>query len=176
MYIPAALANALNGRPVEKVVFTRDQVANMGWAIERRIENQAGRSLQRRLRARPEPEPKGDTWIYRLGSDVPDHWIPLIPVRGTDDAEMVLQRGRLSDWRDDQGAKGIILRPERRLLINEEEVPNGGVVITRHYQYARDTHGGIHLWMARRKRPSRGNEQSGLVFDRILLAEDGTNG
>jgi hypothetical protein len=63
--------------------------------------------------------------------------------------------------------QGVILEPDSDLVLNEEEVPRAGAVVTRTFQYTRWTDGGVHLWLARRKRPGRGEGSSGLRFDFI---------
>jgi hypothetical protein len=63
------------------------------------------------------------------------------------------------------GPKGRILAPDRPLRLYEEEVPNGGVVVTRAWQSARGADGRVMVWMARRKRLGRGDRGSGLKFD-----------
>lgn len=56
----------------------------------------------------------------------------------------------------------------RALRIYEEEVARGGVQVLRHWKRARGADGRTVVWMARRKRPGRGDRGSGLEFDTIL--------
>jgi hypothetical protein len=65
------------------------------------------------------------------------------------------------------GARGRILVPERALRLYEEEIPSAGIEVTRGWQLARGSDGRVCLWMARRKRPGRGERGSGLEFDAL---------
>ena len=64
-------------------------------------------------------------------------------------------------------ARGLLLQPDRRLLLHEEEVPASGVVVTRAYQLCRSPDGGLHAWSGRRKRPGARLESPGLAYDVI---------
>jgi hypothetical protein len=46
-YLPNTLYHALEGDPVEKVNFFRDEMANLVWAVEERYENEAGYVINR---------------------------------------------------------------------------------------------------------------------------------
>ncbi len=182
LLLPSTLVASLESDPVESVGFVRDEAANLAWAIEASIEGPTGTPLRRRLlwslaSGGAEAEPAGSAagtsaWRYRLQTAVPPWWIPLAPERtAADSAQVRLRRARLLAWRglDTRfvGAIGRVLAPERALRLYEEEVPKGGVEVTRAWQLARDEEGGVHLWMARRKRPGRGERASGLRFDAL---------
>ena len=174
LLIPAVLPPHDRGRPVEEVLFLRDEVANLGWAVERVIEGPSGRRV---LRDREPPagadlQPT-EAWAYRLSSPVPAHYVPLVPV--TLDGEAIrLQRGRLATATGSTGARGLILAPDRRLLLHEEEIPANGIRVTRAYELARSPDGGVHLWMSRRKRPGGTPRAPGLRHD--LLTPPGEPG
>jgi hypothetical protein len=184
-----SLSSTLHGGPLEAVSFVRDEAANLAWAIEGRIETVGGRSLSRRLtakhaarrdaRARTERTSTGAgdedaPWRYRLQTPVPPYWIPLVPERPDPrSAAVVLRRARMlagGELEDPQevGAKGTLLTPARPFVLHEEEIPRGGVQVTRQWQVARGADGSLHLWMARRKRPGRGERGSGLQYDTML--------
>jgi hypothetical protein len=186
LFVPPALAGSQNGRPVEAVTLVRDEQANLGWAIEQRIELPTGEPMPRRAQwVRPEDaeteEGEGaegeattttDTWRYRLQTSVPPWWIPLVPERISETAPDVrLRRSRMQSWSELDpalvGAKGNLIGVPRALRIYEEEVPKGGIQVTRAWQRARASDGTVHLWVARRKRPGRGDRGSGLEFDVI---------
>ena len=107
--------------PVEEVALLRDEAANLGWAAELRVESPAGRTIDRAARARaamtpPEP-PAQDAWRYRLSVPVPEHLVPLVPVRSLDDGALYLQRGRVeaADGEDPRrGARPRARARERR--------------------------------------------------------------
>ncbi len=177
-FLPPTLGSSLTSDPVEHVLFIRDEMANMAWAIERTVPGADGRPVdrfeayqeKRRAAAPPEPIPEGASVDYRLASTVPDHWIPLVPVRvGEDQRAIALQRGAMLDP-ETGGAilpLGRILTPGRRLLFREETVSRAGERVARHFQHTRWIDGGSLLWMGRRRRPGRGEGSSGLRFDSV---------
>jgi hypothetical protein len=87
--LPPSLVRGVEPRPVEEVLFLRDEMANMAWGVERVIES----------------EQTSNTLRYRLATEVPDYWIPLLPVQGP--AGLRLRRG----WCSGRMARGS--RPAR---------------------------------------------------------------
>jgi hypothetical protein len=177
-----ALGAPQNGPPLESVGFVRDEEANLAWAIEERIETAAGGWVTRRLLAGRTPETAGQpgppvagdpdaAWRYRHQSPVPPYWIPLVPERVDEDSPQVrLRRARMLAWEelDDPsaaGPKGRVLAPQRPLVLQEEEIPTTGARVTRRWHLARGADGRPHLWLARRKRPGRGERGSGPGYD-----------
>jgi hypothetical protein len=176
LLLPPALAGRTESRPIEEIALSRDEVANMAWATELRIESAAGRVVDRAARARaampPAPRADDDAWRYRLSTQVPEHQVPLVPVRSTADGGLYLQRGRLAVSAQDEvvtrGALGEILEPDRALAIHDDEIPATGARVTRTWQMARTARGGSVLWVGRRKRSDRPPRSPGLVFDEVL--------
>lgn len=174
-FLPPVLGPMLESRPMEDLSLLRDEMANVAWAVERVVESPAGRPLDRHeayqetlAEQPPSPAADGAPLMYRLGTTVPDYWIPLLPVK--DGTTLRLKRGALPAFGEGgiQGAqlpKGRLLEPNRELLLFEEEVPREGARVTRTYQYARWIDGTTHLWIGRRKSPGRGEGASGLQFD-----------
>jgi len=152
----------------------RDEVANLGWAVELRVESAAGRVIDRAARARAEaptlPTASADAWLYQLSSRVLDDFVPLVPVRSTEDGSLYLQRGRIATSVSDsgvvtRGTVGQILEPDRALLIHDNEVSPDGIRITRSWQLARTGSGSVILWVGRRRSPADPTRSPGLVFD-----------
>jgi hypothetical protein len=178
-YLPPTLGTSLHGPPIEDVLFLRDELANLVWAVERIVESPLGRPLDRAeavFRARPEtPPPASETgaFVYRLATEVPEHWVPLTPQRAAAGSPPIQFQRR--------GApQGRILEPERDqvspaapLRIEEGEVTRAGARVTRAYQYTRWTNGATYLWIGRRKGAGRGEGASGLRFD-VLEPRPGT--
>lgn len=123
-------------------------------------------------RASAEP-PEDEPWRYRLQSPVPPHWIPLVPERiEPGSAQVHLRRARMLAWEELEdpgvaGPKGRLLAPARPMILQEEEIPRTGAEVTRRWQLARGPDGRLHVWLARRKRPGRGERGSGLRYDSI---------
>jgi hypothetical protein len=158
--------------PLEEVLLMRDEASNLVWGIERVVEGASGRRITRR-RERPEATPQAppDQWTYRLTSSVPAGFIPFVPVRlgGAADAAIRLQRGRLAGSGRGGAPRGTLLEPERRLLLQEEEVPVSGVRLSRAYQMCRGQDGSVHVWMGRQKRAGRQHVGGGLVHDELSI-------
>jgi hypothetical protein len=176
LFLAPALPTIVESRPVEEVLFLRDEVGNLGWAAELTIESAAGRRIDRAAlarAARPEPPtPADDAWLYRLGTTVLDHQVPFAPVRGPD-GELYLQRGRLATASDDagvttRGALGRILEPDRALLVLDGEVPSTGMRVTCSWQLARTPGGQPVCWQGRKKTAAPPRRAPGLVFDEVV--------
>jgi hypothetical protein len=172
LFLPPSVETADAGRPLEDVRLVRDEVGNLAWAVERRVESAAGRPVDLTARAASladapdEPATEDDRWRLVLSTAPPEAWVPLVPVRLGAGGAIRLQRGRVPvAGRGTRGARGRILEPERRLLLHEEEVLSTDVAIVRRFQSARDQRGRLHTWVGRRKGPTRGQGTSGLVFD-----------
>jgi hypothetical protein len=161
------------------VLFLRDEMANLAWGVERLTESPSERALNRfeaylEQKGRSEPEKAvpsssaSEPLRYRLSREIPDYWVPLMPVRKGQGLR--LKRGRVlkADGSPEViRARGRILEsdPTRALELYEEEVPREGVRVTRGYQYTRWFDGSTHLWIGRRKQVGSGEGSSGLRFD-----------
>jgi hypothetical protein len=162
---PGALA-PVQSSAVEDVLLLRDELANLVWGIERTVLGASGQPLDRtlewRIRAPATPLPSGDlTPQYRLGSTVPDYWIPYLPVQLDSTGHLQLRRGRLPNATT--GPQGRMLAEETALFL--EEVPREGVHLERYYRWARSADGSGYLWIGRRRSTGRGEGRSGLRFD-----------
>lgn len=174
LYLAPRLAQPLLGPVVEQVVLARDEQANLGWAVEQLRESplQVGVELSA---ARP-PDSLGDPDVapdYHLAQAPPPHWIPLLPVRIGDTEQVALARGSVLDL---TGGRRVVRSvtgllgggPDGALLIPEEEVPAGGLIVQRSYQAARWVDGTLHVWAANRTRVSSGLPPSGVRFDFLV--------
>lgn len=169
---PAAGA-VLSADPVEDLVLLRDEGANLAWAVERLVERPDGGVLDRyedyqaKLAAVPEPPPaQAGVPRYRLGSEVPHYWIPLVSERPDPPAPATrLRRATIARPDVPPGPSGRLLRGPDPFVLRTEEVPREGAHVTRAYRYARWSDGSTHLWVGRRKVPGRGEGSSGLRFD-----------
>jgi len=173
LFFLAPTIRPIDGPVLEEVMLLRDELANLGWAVERRLESplEAGVETARDVvDLAPAPEAPRDVPVYRLASPVPAHWVPLLPVRVSDDsAEVRLARGAVLDLsgvpRTITSSARLLDPGEGRLLIHEEEVPREGVVVRRTYQAARWYDGRLFVWAGNRASIGRGEGSSGLAFD-----------
>jgi hypothetical protein len=178
-FLPPSLLKSLESQPIEEVLFLRDEMANVAWGVERLIESASERSLnrfeaylekkRRKPETAPQTPPEPETLYYRLMTEVPDYWIPLMPVRVGQGLR--LRRGEVLNTegsRESVHALGRILESgQGKLSLFEEEVPREGIRVTRSYQYTRWIDGSTHLWIGRRKQVGRGEGSSGLRFDSL---------
>jgi hypothetical protein len=156
----------ISGPAFEDVLLLRDELANEAWGIEQTVAGASGlpldRALEWRMKAPVTPPASGDSVLqYRLGSTVPDYWIPFLPVQLDPTGHLLLRRGRLP---------GAPTSPQGRMLGEEasvflEEVPREGVHLMRRYRWARGPDGSGYLWIGRLRTTGRGEGRSGLKFD-----------
>jgi hypothetical protein len=187
-FLAPTLPLPLAGDPIEEVALFRDEMANVCWAVERKIQGPAGTTIDRYREASRTPvhqrlvDPPADArLIYRLASPVPESWIPFVPVPATTDntdAGVQLERRVLLRF-DATGTaravhpRGLLLRSdpslpvdtEEPLRLHEEEVPREGALVTRAFQYARWCDGESFLWVGRDKRVGTGEGSSLLRYD-----------
>ena len=184
-FLPPALGRSLQSPPIEDVLFMRDEMANLAWAIERSLESLVEQPVLRTDTTTP-ADSASDTGgsapseanlpRYLLSTTVPKHWIPLLPVQLREEGKVVsrLRRGAVlqpDGSHEIHRAEGQILNKDPRLLMFDEEVPREGIHVARHYQLARWIDGSTWAWMALRKFVGRGEGSSGLRFDSVETQE-----
>ncbi len=125
------------------------------------------------------PPPAAAPVRYRVMNDVPENWIPFVPVHVDGSVrEVQLQRAALP--RILAGAPPTTapekVRPRTSLLrqglpgtyfLHEEEVPRAGAVVDLAYQRTRWLDGRVFCWYGARKQTGRGESWSGLAFDQL---------
>jgi hypothetical protein len=168
LLVPPAAPNVLVGNPLEEVLYLRDEMANMAWAVERRVEGPSGISRSREDEPRPAPfvpaRDPGADMDYQLENDVPAWWIPFLPV-STGYATIALRKGAMLKNGSPVLPIGILLRPGSPLVLDDEEVPREGVRVQRVPALARNVDGGYLRWVTRKATVGRGEGASGLAFD-----------
>ena len=187
LFVAPTVNFVVDGDNLEDVVFIRDDIADMAWAIQRRVLGQLDvgvdgyESYRQRIAKNPPPspptaQPNGPEIYYLVGTTVPDPWIPLVPVKAPD-SSLWLRRGVM----DHPEAPGLVtvraevLEPSQPLFLRNHVIPRAGIEVVRYFRRTRWTDGSTHLWLARRTRPGRGEGYSGLGFDLIVnLTTTGT--
>jgi hypothetical protein len=179
LFLAPTLMRTMESKPLDEVLFLRDEMANQAWGIEQYAEGASGLSLNRRednlarqrAREATAPAPSNDGALaWRLATTVPGYWIPLIPIQiQAGQGAIRFRRGTIIQQDGSarpQTAMSQILRAGAGPLdIFEEEIPREGARVTRSYQYARWIDGSPLLWIGRRKTIGRGEGSSGLRFD-----------
>lgn len=170
--LPATAVHRLTSTPLEEVLLLRDEMTNLGWAVEQVVEGADGAPLRRSERWHRPPAtqaPAAERLRYRLGTTVPPYWFPLVPARTPtgDVPELVLQ---LMAYSTDPDAVpfGTFLRTG--LVIADDRLPREGRRLVRDQVLARWSDGGVVAWQRRRAATGRGEGSSGLRFD---IAEAG---
>lgn len=164
--IPPTVETTDAARPLEDVRFLRDEASNLAWAVEHRVESATGRPVDLGAYGGAPTSAAGenDRWRYVVATAAPENRVPLVPVRiGDEDRPIALQRARIGG----QGARGRVLEPQTRLLVDEEEVPREGARVVRRFQSARGPDGRLHVRVGRRKGPGRGEGSSRLELDAV---------
>ncbi|WP_367847068.1 hypothetical protein [Rhodoferax sp. WC2427] len=95
LYLCPAL-HSLEGPPLEHVMLVRDEMANMVWGIEKRVQGSSGEPIDRKFEStrlsttqtlRPTviadapPASAGALLQYTLQTPVAAHWVPFLPVK-----------------------------------------------------------------------------------------------
>ena len=175
LFLPPTAGYLAESKPVETVLFLRDEMADLAWAVEACVEDNLGRTVDRRAawvghRTLPPGDPAQPG--YRVETVVPDYWIPLAPEQLADQQSVRL---RLVPMEADDGGAPRIIEPRGRLLtandsdgrlwVFEEELTREGMQVDRVHRYARWQGGRTASWTARRRSAGRGEGSSGLRFD-----------
>lgn len=195
LFVAPAATEVINGEPLEKIVFVRDEMSNNVWAIESTVLDYAGRPTDGRIKGqdyveylknlRPFTAPSNPNQAelsYQLASQVPEHWIPFVPVH-TSSANRSIKLRRASLLRALPEYDLARVRPQTQLLrdgingqdnqthplnIFEEEIPRAGAIVKKQYNRTRWYNGKTALWVGRQKTTGKGEGYSGLAFDNIL--------
>ena len=160
---PTALGT-LEGRALEEVLLLRDEMANMAWAVERVVQGRSGDPRSRGDEKRPVnrvEEILDKTELqYLLQTQIPRHWIPLVPI-ATGIGTIALRKGTMAE---EDLSLGVLLAP-KPLTVQDEEIPREGLQVQRVPALARDATGRYLRWITRRVRIGRGEGSSGLAYD-----------
>jgi hypothetical protein len=153
------------------VLFMRDEAAAMAWAVERRIEGGDGRALdrfeayqdERRLGPAPAQAPTAVDLVYRLASEVPPHWFPLLPLQAGV-RSIAFELGEV-DLQPSVPAGRLLSGKVGTLQIAEEEVDRAGLRVAVVHRRTRWIGGTTQHWIGRDRGAGRGEGASGLRFD-----------
>ncbi len=197
LFLAPSTHDIMLSEPLEEIVFIRDEMANMVFAIEKKIWNNLGEGIdaaeaagtlkQFLLDRSPEtlPVTEDAELRYELGNTIPINWIPFIPVHvgpGNNRA-IKLQRASmpliLSDYeqvpirpRTEFLRSGIneddSLQTDPKYFIHDEIVPRAGIKLQKKLQRTRWFNGKTYLWLSHSKTIGHGQGNSNLQFDRVL--------
>ncbi|MET0782806.1 MAG: hypothetical protein ABWX76_03935 [Leifsonia flava] len=176
--LPPTAVGTLVGEALEDVLFLRDEMANMAWAIENSVQGRSGDPRRRSSERPPEPDPwptglTQEERAYRLQSPVPAHWIPLAPV-ALKPGQVSLRKAALLRDGVPVIPSGVTLSPTP-LTFPGEELPREGVHLRAVPVLARRADGRYAKWAAYRVRTGRGEASSRLAWDSALSFTDMTH-
>ncbi len=157
----------------------RDEMANVAWAIEKSTESQAevARAYNARPTAAAAAPPPGAAPLYRVASNLPGNWIPLLPVQLRSLQGQLLSRLKRGALLQPDGssvpphAQSQLLNAGGSLLLHDEDIPREGLQMSKGRRMSRWIDGSTWVWTALRKRLGHGEGSSGLAFDRLLHQE-----
>jgi hypothetical protein len=175
--LPPTIGRGVDGAPVEDVLFLRDEMSNLAWAVERSVEGVTGApiSLADGAPAADGPAPLAEPgaaprWL--LATAVPGNWVPLLPVQLDDHGTLVTRLKRGAVLQPD--GTGQVRRGRSQVLaalagsaLYDEEVPREGAQVTRRRRMARWVDGSSWAWTAFRNQVGRGEGSAGLRFDHL---------
>ncbi len=197
LFVPPVISKPLESKPVERITFLKDEMANLAWGIESILELDSGSArngyelasevskllenfygLSDKVR---DPEKLAEL-TYLLQTSTPTNWIPFIPVQtGQSRRQIQFQRARMLRILEGANLIGTPLetvRPRSETLsvglaegkpykIFEEEIPRAGKIVQTTYQRCRDEAGRVVVWKGRQVTTGRGEGSSGLAFDTV---------
>ena len=120
---------AHRGEPLERIVLTRDELANLAWAVQHHITDDRGervdcRDIWFRMHEPAAPE-HHRVPAYRVQTQVPDYWFPLVPV-AEKPGVIHFSLADINAPEATAAQQGRLVNPN--LWLHEEEVPREGAV------------------------------------------------
>ena len=178
MLLFPALAGALDATPFETVVFLRDEIGDICWAVEQTVLGNTGESIDRSAQlAQQQPAPvpaaipddgMSDTMKYQLRATLAANWYP---VTASDGNPTLLEVGKLAPL-PGQNPQPV---PTTRVLtelvginVPGEEVTRDGLLVSRRWRFARGHDGTQYLWIARSAVPAPVVAIPDLGFDQAV--------
>jgi hypothetical protein len=163
-------SSSLHGEPVEEILVSRDEMANLAWALERIVPGPSGRPVDRHelwQRSRPDPEPTPGVphrpaLSYDLATELPPYWLPLRNQPGPAGTN----RATLLRLEAIVPPAGTLLQPGS--VLNEETLTRNGIRLIRRRKRTRSADGRVHVWTARHSKAGTAESTSGLRFDNLL--------
>lgn len=166
LVFPPTAIDVMTGPEVEDVLISRDEMANVAWAIERKVRSPLGTPVERRETEYAAHERAGvetsTTSIlrYQLSTSVPNSWMPLVPVLGG-----------FVELQGPNTPAGQLLSGGQPYRLQSTEVLRTGRRVTSHTHRARTVKGDVLLWRGWHVRPGRGESSSGLRHDDLTHEE-----
>ena len=159
---------AHRGEPLERIALTRDELANLAWAVQHYVTDEQGERMDCRdmwfRKPRPAAPAQPTVPAYRVQTEVPDYWFPLVPV-AEKPGVIHFSLAQINAPEVTAAQQGRLINPN--LWLHEEEVPREGAYVLRRPMLARWFDGSWHSWVRREKSAGTGESSSGLLFDSV---------
>jgi hypothetical protein len=169
---PGAVA-VQDGPPIEDVLFLRDEMANLCWAIERSVQGPSG-SARDRARERDDPRALGPGPVasadldYLLQTGLPARWIPYLPRSSGYRAVELVQGAMPTSDHTPVLPLGRLLTVGGVKILKDAEIPREGINVRRQPSMTRRADGSYLRWTTRRVDVGRGEGSSRLAFDSAI--------
>jgi len=192
LYIPPVAHDLLISEPLEKINFIRDEMANMVWGIESVIPDGMGMGIEgntmatqireyyNRFFPKKASDKSNEAKIeYQLFSEVPENWIPFIPVKIKNGSplsrQIQLQRAQLPRIVEGPQPMTMRIEPRTSILLKEQspyyiiegEILKSGTIIELHWQRTRIANGKNVIWLGKKRSNGRGEGSSAVAYDQI---------
>ncbi len=181
LYLPPVTTFRQESRPLEEILFLRDEYANMVWGVEKTVCNKWGKpvngyDLHLELNGPFLNPEKRETTMpqFRLATQVPTNWIPYLPFH-IEDSTTNIELRRAVMMRNENDTKPVDIEPFSELArndllkIREEAIPRAGVRVQLTRQRVRGADGKTYIWLGRKVLAGKGEGSSGLTFDQLLF-------
>jgi hypothetical protein len=173
--LPSTLGVVEEADPLEEVLFLRDDMAAMAWAVEHQLQGDmdaavdAHEAYLRWLQVNPAPALAAQT-SYTVEIPPPNNWIPMVPVK-TAQGALYLRRGIMqiptTTGPVTVTGRAELLDPGKPFFLADHVVPRSGILADRYFRRARSADGRTYLWLARKSAVGQGPGWSGLRFDAV---------
>lgn len=184
--------------PIERVLFLRDDMAEMIWGVEDMVPNDlfggvsgtdAYTNLITYLTGTATPPalppgytPTGATLRFKLNNSIPENWIPFVSVanNGYLNRTTMVQRAAMLRYINDEYTNQIItprthiLSEKTPFYIYEQEVSDSGFIVSTSFKRTRWYDGSVYVWLGRKKQTGRGVADSGYKFDTLVSKQPNT--
>jgi hypothetical protein len=183
IFMAPTLGVVEDAEALEEVIFLRDDIAAMAWAVEHQFQGDLDSAVdahQMYLQgknppggvSKQPPATEGPQVSYRVETLPPGNWIPMVPVQ-TSKGALYFRRGTMEIPSGTSTSPGLqklashaaILDPGLPFFVADHVISSAGVQVNRYFRRTRSSDGKTFVWLARKSRVGRGPGWSGLRFD-----------